>query len=385
MISFNSAMQNEKIAVIGLVIIIVGALAVFLAVNYNEDIFKNIFDVKEKIELNDCVDLNYVGTQEDGTIFDSSYEDAENKTKATPINIFVSLNATETPPEEYSTYTSNLIKGFMEGLIGLTEGETSTIGPIPPEKGYGIKPKINDIINLTEYFGITYVFKIADIQEDAPMPEEYLADFGEGTTDLYTLREDWHYIGEIIETSYIYWDNSSVVTKINETLLWMYTTPTTDIGETFTWSDINVNTGAQTTFPENTSSITSMNDDTIIITHNPSVGNTIDVSVFTGFGYMPNLYTVESITDDIINASIPLDEGGNKTYMEFDRTATIERNETQNITYPAIPAITLEDTLFAPLRNLDSEFKWSLAEYADETLYFEVTIEKVYKTSQKES
>jgi hypothetical protein len=211
------------------------------------------------------------------------------------------------------------------------------------------------------------------------MPSDFELYYGTGNTTLYTLREDWHYVGEIIDTAYTFWDNSSIVTKINETLLWMYTTPTTDIDENFTWTEVDAVTGIQTTFPENMSSITNITDDVIIVTCNPDINTTIVESVFTGFTYIDTPYTVESVTADKINTSIT-DSTGNKTYKEFDRTTTIQRNETQNITQ-IFPGELLEEQLFSYLRAIDSNFELSYSNLAGETLYFEVTIEKVYKTS----
>lgn len=383
-------MQKEKLAVIGLVVIIVAALSAYILTN--EDVFKNLFEEDTKIsisegaiELGDCVDVNFIGKFVNGTVFESSYSDVENKTDGIPLNIFVSLNMTEMPPEGYETYSSQMIvEGFMEGLVGLEEGETSTIGPIPPEKAYGVKPKVGDIIDLTPLIpdlDITYVLKVIEIQEDVPMPSDYVAYYGPGLTTLYTLRENWHYIGEIIETSYVFWENSSVVTKINETLLWMYTTPTTELNENFTWSEVNVTTGTQTTYPENMSSVTTLTEDIIVVTCNPEINSEIVESVFTGLDYSDTLYTVENMTADKINTSIT-DSTGNKTYKEFDRTITIQRNETQNITMDPFPGELLEEQLFLYVRAIDSDFKLSYSDLAGETLNYEVTIEKVYKTSQ---
>ena len=388
-------MQKEKLAAIGLVIIIIGALSVYFFVTYGEEIFENLFGEKETqvsdepIKLGDCVDVNYTGKFVNGTVFKSSYSDAENKTGGTPLNIFVSLDITEPPPEGFEIYTSQVIEGLIEGLVGLKEGETSAIiGPIPPEKAYGFKPKVGDKIDLTSLvpgLDINYVLKITEIQEDAPMPSDYEAYYGIGTTTLYTIREDWHYIGEIIDTAYTSWDNSSVVTKINETLLWMYTTPSTEINENFTWNEIDSETLNTFTYPANTSSVTFINDTTIIVTHSPAVNTTIDESMTTQFGMTPVAsYTVENVKADKINTSIT-DSTGDKTYKEFDRTTTIQRNETQNITQPPYPGELLEEQLFSYMRAIDSDFELSYNALAGETLYYEVTIEKVYKTSQEES
>lgn len=386
---FNPVMQKEKLAAIGLVIIIIGALSAYLLVVYGEDIFENLFgEAETDIETGDCVDVNYIGRYaSNDTVFDSSYDDVESKTDGTPLNIFVTLDAEALPPEGYDDYSSSMIEGFMEGLIGLKEGDTSTIGPIPPEKAYGLKPKVGDVINLSSVIpdlGFDYVLKIVEVQEDAPMPSDYGYEdvYGNGTTTLYTLREDWHYIGEIIDAVYTFWDNSSVVTKLNETMLWMYTTPATDIGENFTYNEVDTETSSIFEYPTNSSSVTSFNDTHIIVTHSPAIGFTIEESMATQFGVISvGSYTVESLTADKINTSVT-DSEGNKTYTEFDRATTIERNETQNITQPPFPGELLEDQLFSYLRLMISDFELSYNTLADETLYFEVTIEKVYKTSQ---
>ena len=382
-------MQNEKLAAILLVIVIVGSISVFLTVTYGEDILNTLTGKKtgEKvIALGDCADVNYIGRFTNQTIFDTSYANIANESGIynknnpyAPLKIFVSTNESKSPPEGYDDYSPGYIEGLMEGLVGLKEGQEITIGPIPPEKAYGVKPKVGDVIDLTSFVGTTYIFKIFNIQENVSMPSEF--ELGNGTTTLYTLRQDWHYVGEIVESSYSFWENSTVVTKINETLLWTYTTPTTDIGENFTWFEVDPETGDMTTYPDNASSISFINDTTIIITHNPKINTTIDASVFTDYGYMPSAsYLVENVTADKINVSVA-DSTGDKSYSEFDRTVKIQRNQTQNITMPPLPGEYLEQVLFSYMRSMDSTFKLSYSNFTGKALYFDVTIEKVYKTS----
>ncbi len=378
--SFDSAMQKEKMAVIALVIIIVCAISVFLVLEYGSDIFKNLTGQKDTIELGDCVDVNYIGKYSNSTIFDSSYEDATNKTGGIPLNIFVSFNSTEMPPSGYENYSQfGIIQGFMEGLIGLKEGDVETIGPIPPEKAYGVKPKIGDVIDLTYFAGTQYILKVINIEENVSMPSEF--EMGNGTTTMYTLREDWHYVGERINSSYSFWENSSVVTKTNETLMWMYITPSTVVGENFTYGLADEITGTITTFPENTSRIVFINDTVIEVTNNPEINSTIETVIYYQGSYYPVAsYTVESVTDDKINVSTTGSDG-NKTFDEFDRTITIQRNVTQNISYPPFPGELLEQQLFYSLRYSDNNFKLSYLAMSGKTLYFDVVIEKVYKIS----
>ena len=78
MISFNSDMQKEKLAAIGLAVIIIGALSTYLIAEHWDEILENLSENGEKentIELGDCADVNYVGKLANGTVFDTSYED----------------------------------------------------------------------------------------------------------------------------------------------------------------------------------------------------------------------------------------------------------------------------------------------------------------------
>lgn len=377
-------MQTEKIALIVLAVIVIGALSTFLVLAYNEDIFENLFGENDdtveagSIELGDCVDVHYIGRYaSNNSIFDTSYNDTTDKSGGSPLQVFVSTNSSETAFKD--GYTS-VIEGFAEGLVGLEEGETKTIGPIPPEKAYGVIPKMGDLLDLTELAGINISYRIVQIIEDAMMPADYVPYFGSVNTTLYVIREDWHYIGEILnQTSpYLSWQDGSVATKINDTTLWGYTTPTTQVDEIFTWSYADPNTGMITTYPENTSYISSINDSTIVVQNDPTVGEDIILSSLYG----SLTYTIENITEDKINTSTG--EGEDVSYMEFDRQIIVQRNETRNITI-SLPKDALEQFLLSQLRQSLENFNLSLAPLAGESLIFEVEIVKVYKSSQEES
>ena len=60
----------------------------------------------------------------------------ENRTYE-PLKVFVNPNQEFTVPEGYENYSSGLIQGFLNGLVGMKEGENKTV-VIPPEEGYGI-------------------------------------------------------------------------------------------------------------------------------------------------------------------------------------------------------------------------------------------------------
>jgi len=383
MTSFNTAMQNEKIAVIGLVVIIVGVLSVYLVATYGEDIFKNLSGEGETIALGDCADVHYIGTYaSNGTIFQSSYADVDAKTGGTPLMVFVSLNTSAYPPEGYDDYITS-IEGFTEGLVGLKKGETATIGPIPPEKAYGVYPKIGDVINLSdpETGQLLLDIEFVKIIQNAPIPEEYVEFLGNGTTVLFTIRDNSHHIGENIgEKLYLYltWENSTFATKINETLMWYYITPPEDQRENFTWIDSEIGIY----YWENASSVTSMNNSTIVVTHTPEINATMDVQIDLDSTIT---YTVVNVTDTKINVSYDDGTGNNTLYDSFNRTVTIERNQTYDITFVLISEI-LDYQLLQPIKQYyDPELTLSVHELAGESLLFDVEIVNVYKTSQEES
>jgi len=71
----------------------------------------------KKIQVGDSVIVNYTGKLEDGTIFDSSLTEGRE-------------------PLSSKLGEGKLIKGFEDGLIGMSVGETKTI-EIEPENAYG--------------------------------------------------------------------------------------------------------------------------------------------------------------------------------------------------------------------------------------------------------
>ena len=91
MISFSTDMNPGKspkskkdktvIAAALLAIIVICTLAVFLTVTYYPDIIENLFKEEQSIESGDLTDVHYIGRYaSNNEIFDSSYEDPENKT-----------------------------------------------------------------------------------------------------------------------------------------------------------------------------------------------------------------------------------------------------------------------------------------------------------------
>jgi FKBP-type peptidyl-prolyl cis-trans isomerase 2 len=265
-----------------------------------ENIYNTTTNVtKNVIELGDCVDLNYIGRySSNDTVFDTSYEDYVNKTNGTLLKVFISME-NEAAPAGYEEYSSTLIEGFMEGLIGLELNESTKIGPIPPEKAYGVEPQIGDTINVSgEMFGQDLNLEFIDIVQNAEVPEEFKDIITTNKTTLYIMKDNSYHVGQTF-TLYPSWVNSSVVTKINDTMIWLKTTPPADKMYNFTWIELDTMTGYENAYWTNASSVTTLNDEEIVVTHNPEIGQTMTrISGWTSIEY-----TVVEITDDKIKVS----------------------------------------------------------------------------------
>lgn len=369
-------MHMEKTGIYALVALILITVTVASLHIFREDI-ENFFAPPKVVEIGDCVDVNYiVRYASNSTIIDTSYEGVakengiyrENKTYQ-PLKIYVSLNATSFPPQGYEDYSSAFIRGVIEALIGMKEGEEKTV-TVPPEKAYGIKPKIGDIINIS---GIS--FKLIKIEENATMPKGFTAMYGNGTTTIYVLRVEGLEIGkplpDYLDPYSAFWPNSSIITKMNETKVWVYITPSTGIGENFTWMSYDQANNTAVLFPQNKSMIINLTDSTIEVQINPSVNDTILVAQ----GFSQTEYKVTNITDDKIIA-----KADNET-REFDRIVVIKRNQTRDITMD-FPVDFLKD-LFDYIRMVNESFPYSLDKFADQTLVYDLKVVKIYKTSEE--
>jgi hypothetical protein len=385
-------MQKEKIALVMLVIIIIAALSVFvLAVNTNY--LDTLFQGEKIIASGDYADVNYIGHYaSNGTIFGSSYKFAGNRSGATPLKIFATLNESATAGANFSAYSSTInseyVKGFIENLIGMKQGQTKTTAVIPPQDGYGVSPGVGDVINLTILAQKDYRIRIMKIEKNVSMPAMFQSYFGSGNTDMYSIREESHYIGESIDT-YIdpnlnpIWKNATKVTKINETKLWKFTTPDPAHLTNFTWvdssSDSNPDTAFTTIYPTNESSVISLNNSTFVVTHNVKITDTIkyyNYSSQNGITFIVKIITSQNITTYYNSSS-----GNHTTNITrvFPRTIVVQRNTTQNITQP-YPKEYIAYAL-SYLRQSDHRVMFSLGPLADTSVYFEITVVKVYKAS----
>ena len=114
----------EKTGLIALIllIVIVGSVAgTYIYLKYIQ------VPSPKVIEEGDCADVHFIERfASNYTIVNSSYSDVINRTGGEPLKVFVSLNKTVPPPENFSSYSSSqlgMIVGFIPDLIGMKEGE----------------------------------------------------------------------------------------------------------------------------------------------------------------------------------------------------------------------------------------------------------------------
>jgi hypothetical protein len=280
----------------------------------------------------DCADVHYISHYaSNDTIFSTSYNDTVNKTGGTPLKVYVNKDTDVSnyvpENEEYSDYSNRfgiwvsvyygdtsylstpvaIKEGFLEALIGMKAGEKITTDDIAPENAYGIKLQVGDILNFSslELLGFS-----------SGLPEMSIFDIQENATPIYILRDESHYIGEPVQSIdgvvYSSWTNSSEVTKINDTLIWVYTTPTTSVDELFTWLESNFTAYGETytTYPTNKSYVSNLNDDAILVKHGPEVGDEIVINTFSYLDYSSTTetYIVEKITEDQIYTNLQEEE-----------------------------------------------------------------------------
>jgi len=376
-------MQKEKIALIALVIIVIAALSTFL-VAANTDFFENLFKEKLTISEGDCADVHYIGRYaSNNTIFDTSYTYAENKTGGTPLKVFISLNESATSPK--SGYTAGLIEGFREGLIGLQEGQTKTIGPIPPEKAYGAQKLAVGSIFTTQYlaFGINQTVEVTNYTSENLslrwIQMETLTNFTMPQLIINNLHSQNETEMVIYPPPYYIWENTTFITNVTDTTVTVKTTPTKSTNLSDVVKDVRSGEKQMLIFPNVTTA--TWNDTSITVECAPVVGENYTFQTQGYTGMINVTVAVNKITGDMINVTITNDQSAEPTYLDVYKILTFNRTYVMPREYNDIPSMYISYFYAEDIEKAG----YSLEPLAGETLLFEVTVEKVYKTSQETS
>jgi len=343
------------------------------------------------IEEGDCADVHYIGRYaSNNTVFDSSYEDISEKTGGSPLNIFVTTDKTLPSPTGYSDYTSSFIDGLLTRLIGKAEGETYTL-EIPPPEGYGEQKlqvgdqfssssfalntintdlSLNQTLMVTELTdsSLSLIWVELDDYGSFTMPQTVLIDLLAQTQEEMTL----------IPPPYFIWEGASEIIDYDDETVTIKTTPTKTENLYDSFQMVQYGFGDDEIipiFPDSTNA--HYNETTITITSNPEIGAEYTYS-YSYFGQQVVMtYTVTSVDENTIDFSIETDgtdqiqEQTMAQSLEFSRIYKFPR------TYEDIPSNYQEALIGADLEKAG----YSLHNLAGETLIFEVSIEKVYKTS----
>jgi hypothetical protein len=211
-----------------------------------------------------------------------------------------------------------------------------------------------------------------DTEEPFTMPQIILGDLSSQVQDEMI----------IIPPPYFIWENSSEIQSINNDTVTVITTPTSLESITDTIEQINYGLGEDDIymlFPDATTA--SYDETSITLTSDPIEGDTYNYSL-DYFGQTINiLYTVEKVTSTSINISLSYDQTEEKQYLNVNKTLSFDRIYEMKKTYTNIP-MQYAESLIGP--DIQRE-GYSLHELAGEDLIFEVTIENIIKTSQKDS
>jgi FKBP-type peptidyl-prolyl cis-trans isomerase 2 len=373
-------MQKEKIALIALVIIVIGALSVFL-VAANTTIFENLFKEKLTIAEGDCAEVNYIGRYaSNNTIFDTSYAFAENKSGGTPLKIFVSFDKNATSPK--AGYSANMIEGFMEGLIGMQEGQTKIIGPIPPEKAYGVNKFGVGSIFTTQYlaFGMNITAEVTNYTSDnLTVKWIQLEDLGAFTMPqllIKNLNSDNESEMVIYPPPYYIWENSTSIVNITDDSVTVLTTPTKSTNLSDTVKNVQFGQKQMLIFPNATTA--TWNDTIITVECSPMVGQnfTFETQGYTG---MVNITVhINNITGDMINITVTNDQSPEPQYLDVYKTLTFNRSYMLPRYFKDIPSMYVSYFYAEDIQKAG----YSLSPLAGESLIFEITVQKVFKTSQ---
>jgi hypothetical protein len=178
---------------------------------------------------------------------------------------------------------------------------------------------------------------------------------------------------------YYIWKNATSIINITDTTVTVSTTPTKSTNLTDVITDVRDGEKQMLIFPNVTTA--SWNDTTITVECSPVKGQnyTFQTEGYTG---MVNItVSINNITGDKINITIINDQNTEPTYLDVYKTITFNRTFVLPRIYKDIPSMYISYFYEQDIKNAG----YSLDPLAGESLTFEVTVEKVYKTPQETS
>ncbi|KYK31278.1 MAG: hypothetical protein AYK23_04045 [Candidatus Proteinoplasmatales archaeon SG8-5] len=140
------------------------------------DIHQGSSDLVYRAGSGDQVEVDYVGTFEDGTVFDTSIPEVAKNNALYPKSLSYE-EKTNYVPLSFKVGDGQMIAGFEAGVIGMATNETKVL-TIPPEEGYGYSNP-----NLIETKSLTMTFPVYEwTTNTTTFEQEYYVPAEIGTT-----------------------------------------------------------------------------------------------------------------------------------------------------------------------------------------------------------
>lgn len=313
----------------------------------------------------DFVELYYIGYYENETVFSSSFTadnvsaDAsfDNADELTPLRAYLGKKrpSANEYPQNWSASDLGTIQGarlydlpgLSDGLLGMTEGDETVIGPIPPEEAYGhpVEEAVeNETLIQSNFTGIPHQQIVLSNLTEYNVTVTWMPQEG-GT---FTLPMYW---GQSpLENPYWIWKNASTVVSYNDTHAAVKTTPT------------KLHNLTIPPFWENATEVVALNNTTVTLAFEPEVGDS--------FSYYGQEVVVENVTEDTINISVSY---GNQTqYTEMNKTMPwMQFNLTTHL--PRVFPNTPQDYIKSDVLRAG----YSFSNMAGKTIYFKVKVLQV--------
>jgi FKBP-type peptidyl-prolyl cis-trans isomerase 2 len=114
---------------------------------------KGSSDQVYRVSSGDQVEVDYIGTFDDGTVFDTSVLEVAKNNALYPKSLSYEEKTSYTPLS-FTVGEGQMIAGFDSGVIGMATNETRVL-TIPPEEGYGYPDEsLYQTRNLTETYPV---------------------------------------------------------------------------------------------------------------------------------------------------------------------------------------------------------------------------------------
>jgi len=131
----DSKGMTSTVLIVLIVILMISASSVVVLLYTGQQ--SNEAAITGVVEKGDTVKVNYIGRLDDGRVFDTSLWGVASNDALYPKSLSFSLRAQNTyTPLSFTVGSGQMIAGFDQGVIGMSENETKVI-VVPPDEGYG--------------------------------------------------------------------------------------------------------------------------------------------------------------------------------------------------------------------------------------------------------